>query len=126
MTKDNFLIPFLTGGFSKSLASFLLMPINVVRLRLQMKQYKVDQVAELGLKVEGNKGEAVEYKSSMVDVAQKIYRNEGVAGFYKGLTPNILKVFPSAGLFFLSYEATLLFLSPSSVAAVGSSSEKVD
>ena len=42
MTKDNFLIPFLTGGFSKSLASFLLMPINVVRLRLQMKQYKAD------------------------------------------------------------------------------------
>ena len=81
-------------------------------------------MAELGLKVEGNQGEAVEYKSSMVDVARKIYRNEGMTGFYKGLTPNVLKVFPSAGLFFLSYEATLLFLSPSSVA--GGSSGKVD
>ena len=39
MTKDNFLIPFVTGGLSKSLASFTMMPINVVRLRLQMKQY---------------------------------------------------------------------------------------
>ena len=34
MTKENFMIPFLTGGFAKSLASFLLLPVNVVRLRL--------------------------------------------------------------------------------------------
>ena len=33
MTKDNFLMPFLTGGVSKSIASFALMPVNVVRLR---------------------------------------------------------------------------------------------
>lgn len=37
MTWDNFLVPFLTGGFSKCFASFTLMPVNVVRLRLQMK-----------------------------------------------------------------------------------------
>ena len=43
----------------------------------------------------------------MVDVALKIYRNEGMLAFYKGLTPNLVKVFPSAGLFFLSYEGTL-------------------
>ena len=34
MTKENFLVPFVVGGLSKSLASFCLMPINVVRLRL--------------------------------------------------------------------------------------------
>lgn len=34
MTRDNFMIPFLTGGFSKCFASASLMPINVVRLRL--------------------------------------------------------------------------------------------
>ena len=39
MTFDNFMIPFITGGLAKSLASFTLMPVNVVRLRLQMKQY---------------------------------------------------------------------------------------
>ena len=36
---DNFLVPFLTGGFSKCFASAFLMPVNVVRLRLQMKKY---------------------------------------------------------------------------------------
>ena len=39
MSKDNFLIPFLTGGLAKSIASFSMMPINVVRLRMQMKQF---------------------------------------------------------------------------------------
>jgi len=63
----------------------------------------------MGLKVEKNLKEAVEY-NGMIDVARKIYKNEGITAFYKGLTPNLLKVFPSAGLFFLSYEATLRVL----------------
>ena len=33
----------------------LLMPVNVVRLRLQMKQYKPDEIEKLGLNVEQNK-----------------------------------------------------------------------
>jgi hypothetical protein len=45
------MIPFITGGFSKCFASATLMPINNVRLRLQMKKYSVEQVQELGLKV---------------------------------------------------------------------------
>ena len=46
----------------------------------------------------------------MIDIARKIYRNEGVWAFYKGLTPNLLKVFPSSGLFFLAYEGTFMLL----------------
>ena len=42
MSWDNFLIPFMTGGFSKCLASATLMPINNVRLRLQMKKYSTE------------------------------------------------------------------------------------
>mmetsp|Transcript_42586 Transcript_42586/g.65320 ORF Transcript_42586/g.65320 Transcript_42586/m.65320 type:complete len:82 (+) Transcript_42586:585-830(+) len=34
ITRDNILIPFLVGGTSKSIASFVLMPINVVRMRM--------------------------------------------------------------------------------------------
>ena len=109
MTWDNFFVPFVVGGLSKSLASFCMMPLNVVRLRLQMKQYSHEQVDKLGLAVKENKKEPIVY-TGMVDVASKIYRNEGISGFYKGLTPNLIKVFPSSGLFFLSYEGTLMLL----------------
>ena len=109
MTKENFMIPFMTGGLSKSIASISLMPLNVIRLRLQMKQYSSDQVDKMGLKVESNKKAAVEY-TGMVDVARKIYRNEGMLAFYKGITPNLIKVFPQSGLFFMAYETTIMAL----------------
>ena len=51
MTWDNFMIPFLTGGFSKCFASAFLMPINVVRLRLQMKKFTEQELIEKGLAV---------------------------------------------------------------------------
>lgn len=109
MSRDNFLIPFFTGGLSKSIASFVMMPINVVRLRLQMKQYSSHEIEKLGLKVEKNRLQPVTY-NGVWDCIWKIYRNEGVFAFYKGLTPNLIKVFPSSGLFFLAYEATVRLL----------------
>ena len=47
----------------------------------------------------------------MIDCARKILANEGFFAFYKGFTPNMIKIFPSSGLFFLTYEGTLIFLS---------------
>ena len=46
----------------------------------------------------------------VVDCFRKIYKNEGVGAFYKGLTPLVIKIFPSSGVFFLAYEYTLLML----------------
>ena len=47
----------------------------------------------------------------MRDAIKKIYQNEGVMGFYKGLTPGVIKIFPTSGIFFLTYELTLSYLS---------------
>ena len=44
-----FIIPFFTGGFSKSVASASLMPLNVVRMRLQMKNYTEEEIKKLGI-----------------------------------------------------------------------------
>ena len=46
----------------------------------------------------------------MLDCAKKIYKNEGITAFYKGLTPNVIRIFPASGLFFLTYEYTLKIL----------------
>jgi Mitochondrial carrier protein len=46
----------------------------------------------------------------VVDCLRKIYKNEGVGAFYKGLSPLVIKIFPSSGVFFLAYEYTLLML----------------
>ena len=111
ITWDNMLVPFIIGGTSKSLASATLIPINVVRMRLQMKRYSAEEVEKKGLRVTENTVNEIQYKG-ITDTFQKIYKHEGVRGFYKGLTPLIMKVFPSSGIFFLAYELTLSALNP--------------
>ena len=61
---------------------------------------------QLGLAVETNTKQQIHY-NGVLDCAKKIYVNEGIRGFYKGLTPNMLRIFPSNGLFFLVYESVL-------------------
>ena len=109
MSWNNFLIPFFIGGTSRSLASISLLPINVVRMRLQMKSYTDEEVRVKNLTKSTNIKEEVRY-TGMIDCATKIMKYEGVKGFYKGLTPAVLKIFPTSGLFFIGYEATLGYL----------------
>lgn len=48
--------------------------------------------------------------SSLWDAIRVIFLQEGVRGFYKGLTPNLLKVAPSMASSWLSFELTRDFL----------------
>ena len=63
----------------------------------------------LGLQSEANKKEIASYHG-VIDCGIKMFRNEGMRSFYKGLTPLMLKIFPSSGVFFLTYEYTLKLL----------------
>ena len=109
MSWDNMLAPFLIGGVSRATASLSLMPINVVRTRLQMQSYSTDEVKRKDLMRDTNQKNQIQY-TGMWDAFVKIYRNEGIRGFYKGFTPSVIKIFPSSGIFFLSYEMALSFL----------------
>lgn len=53
-SNHNSWLPFFTGGISKCAASVSLLPVNVVRMRLQMKNYTVEQIKELGLSAPTN------------------------------------------------------------------------
>ena len=66
-------------------------PYQVVRARLQMY-------------------DAHRFYSSARDVVSQVWQKEGVAGFYKGLGPNLLRVLPSTWVTFLVYEKTKLYL----------------
>lgn len=50
-------------------------------------------------------GLGYQYKS-LADAIRVILKGEGIRGLYKGLLPNLLKVAPSIGTSFLSYEIT--------------------
>ena len=71
-----------------------------------MKTYTAEEVAAKGLAQDGNTKKMVFY-NGFYDVFVKILKNEGPRGFYKGIVPNLARIFPSSGLFFLCYELTL-------------------
>ena len=79
------------SGLSKVFAGSLTYPYQVVRARLQM--YDANRT----------------YQSAR-DVVSQILKNEGLAGFYKGLGPNLLRVLPSTWVTFLVYEKTKVYL----------------
>lgn len=73
------------SGLAKIFAGSITYPYQVVRARLQMY----------------NAGSA--YKGA-TDAVQQVWKREGLAGFYKGLGPNLLRVLPSTWVTFLVYE----------------------
>ncbi|KAK0250251.1 mitochondrial FAD carrier protein flx1 [Friedmanniomyces endolithicus] len=82
LTNADFL---LLSAVSKMFAGSITYPYQVVRARLQTYDAHT------------------RYKGAW-DVVRQVYRGEGLAGFYKGLGPNIVRVLPSTCVTFLVYE----------------------
>lgn len=73
------------SGASKIFASSTTYPYQVVRARLQMY-------------------EAGQTYTGVRDAVAQVWKQEGIAGFYKGLGPNLVRVLPSTWVTFLVYE----------------------
>jgi len=80
------------SGLSKVFAGSLTYPFQVIRARLQTYDAEV-------------------MYTNARDVVGKVWRREGVRGFYKGLGPNLLRVVPSSCVTFLVYENMRGYLS---------------
>ncbi len=81
----------LLSGLAKVIAGSSTYPYQVIRARLQMY-------------------DARSTYSNARDVVGQVWRKEGLAGFYKGLAPNLLRVLPSTWVTFLVYEKTKIYL----------------
>ncbi|KAH7566345.1 hypothetical protein JRO89_XS08G0140900 [Xanthoceras sorbifolium] len=82
------------GGSSKVAAIFMTYPFQVIRARLQQRP--------------SNDG-IPRYMDSW-HVVRETARFEGLRGFYKGITANLLKNAPAASITFIVYENVLKFL----------------
>ncbi|KAM3873499.1 solute carrier family 25 member 32-like [Diretmus argenteus] len=77
------------AALSKIFAVATTYPYQVVRARLQDQHNKYNGV---------------------VDVVRRTWRNEGAAGFYKGIVPNMIRVTPACCITFVVYENLSRFL----------------
>nr|CCA23378.1 Mitochondrial Carrier (MC) Family putative [Albugo laibachii Nc14] len=72
----------LCGGVSGIASSLVTFPIDVVRRRLQIS------------------GIHSTNPSGLFTIASQLYKEQGVSGFYRGLTPELMKVIPMVGITF--------------------------
>lgn len=49
-------------------------------------------------------GTAIQNDSTMSGVFKQIIKTEGVAGLYRGITPNFIKVLPAVSISYVVYE----------------------
>lgn len=82
------------GASSKVAAILLSYPFQVMRSRLQQRP----------------SSEGIPRYMDSWHVIRETVRFEGVRGFYKGITPNLLKNVPAASITFIVYENVLKFL----------------
>lgn len=75
---------FAAGAIAGGISQSAIYPMEVLKTRLALR--KTGQY------------------SSIVDAAQKIYKNEGVRSFYRGYLPNLIGILPYAGIDLAVYE----------------------
>ena len=90
------------GAISKFVASTATYPLQVIKSRLQQRSQSVE-VSEITGEIIVTKREY----SGLIDCTTKIWRNEGMYGFFKGCITNALRVAPSAAVTFVTYEFVL-------------------
>ena len=91
--KAGSLQPLAIGACSKIVATTVTYPYQVVKARLQQR----------------HPGGAQPYKGT-IDCFAKMFKQEGIRGYYKGLAPNLLRVAPSAACTFYVYECVVSLL----------------
>ncbi|KAG5297927.1 mitochondrial carrier protein [Histoplasma ohiense] len=84
------------AGFAKFFAAAATYPHEVVRTRLRLAPT---------VSVSGGKAQ-MKY-TGLVQCFRLIFKEEGIAGLYGGLTPHLLRVVPSAAIMFGMYEVLL-------------------
>jgi len=85
-------------------ASTITYPLQVVKSRMQQPSNSIDLTSAGDVRVVKR-----DY-AGLVSTIQKVWKQEGVTGFFKGAVPNAMRVAPSAAVTFLVYESVMEIL----------------
>lgn len=98
----------IAGGASKVLATTLLYPAQTVMVRLQQEQY-TNYIPKHADEITFKSSEPKLFDGTL-NCILKTYQLEGIRGFFRGLSVQLLRQFPGNALFFIIYEGTYKLL----------------
>lgn len=93
-------IKFLAGGLASSTAELCTIPIDTIKVRLQLQG-------------QAGTGVASAPKLGLFQMVGSIFKNEGLSGFYKGITPAVLRQMSYSSIRVGIYEPIRNFYTPS-------------
>jgi hypothetical protein len=91
----SFVADFTAGLFAEAISCVLWVPIDVLKERMQIQKHQAVSAA---------RASSADYYVSSFDAAQKIIKNEGMAGIYKGYGATLLSFGPFSAFYFMFYE----------------------
>lgn len=95
--RPSFLVLVACGTVSSSLGQLCSYPLALVRTRLQAQVITNNQSRQDGAFIRHH---------TMGGIFRRIIETEGVAGLYRGITPNFVKVLPAVSISYVTYEYT--------------------
>ncbi len=100
-----FVDSFTAGGVSGAFASFVTTPFDVGKTRQQVYRHAGDDLPSVQAAKEAAKqGKHIPEELSMPRFLYHIFKEEGLAGLFKGWIPRTLKVAPACAIMISSYE----------------------
>jgi solute carrier family 25 iron transporter 28/37 len=102
----------IAGATAGCAASIVTMPIDAIKTRVQtdVLTRKKDlsgnnnNLSKDAVKSVGNSNSSPK-KRGILEVSEEIFQKDGYKGFYRGLTPRLVSIIPSASITFAAYEA---------------------
>lgn len=98
---EEFGVAFLSGATSGGVAAVVTHPFDLVKTRLQASSSSSSSSRNSG----SSEGSHRKVSSRTLPALRTIFREEGVPGLFRGITPRMAKVAPACGLMIGSYEA---------------------
>jgi len=93
------------GAVSKIIATTATYPLQVIKSRLQQRSHSTQ------LSPSGDVKYVKREYLGVLDCITRIWKHEGVMGFFKGCIPNAIRVAPGAAITFVVYESVMDILS---------------
>ncbi|QDZ22817.1 mitochondrial carrier protein [Chloropicon primus] len=95
-------VDLVAGSMAGATAVSLTYPLDLLRTRMAWRSSGINAPRGPGAEAVGRA--AGLQRSTILSMLGQIARKEGIAGFYKGVSPSLLGIFPYAGLKFFVYQ----------------------